>query len=183
VPARVVAATHRDLDEDVKAGRFRQDLLFRLNVHVVRVPPLRDRLSDLPELASHLVAAICQKFGVRRKTIAPAALELLARYDWSRNNVRELRNVVERMVIDSDGEVIGAEHVPPELVGTAPPVSGLADPRTFVERKAEAERQIIVSALERNDWHITRTAEELGLADHASLLKIMRRHGISRVQD
>ena len=84
------------------------------------------------------------------------------------------------MVIDSDGEVIGAEHVPAELVGTAPRVSGLADPRTFVERKAEAERQIIVSALERNDWHITRTAEELGLSDHASLLKIMRRHGIRR---
>ena len=77
-------------------------------------------------------------------------------------------------------EVMGAEHVPPELVGTAPPASAQADPRTFVERKAEAERQIIVSALERNEWHITRTAEELGLADHASLLKIMRRHGVSR---
>jgi two-component system nitrogen regulation response regulator NtrX len=183
VPARVVAATHRDLEADVKAGRFRQDLLFRLNVHVLKVPPLRDRLSDLPELASHLVSAICQKFGMRRKAIAPAALELLSRYDWARNNVRELRNVVERMVIDADGDVIGAEHVPPELTGTAPLATSPIEPRTFVERKAEAERQIIVSALERNEWHITRTAEELGLADHASLLKIMRRHGISRVKD
>ena len=180
VPARVVAATHRNLDEDVAAKRFRQDLLFRLNVHVLRVPPLRDRLSDLPELAGHLVAAICDKFGVRRKTIAPAALELLARYDWSRNNVRELRNVVERMVIDADGEVVGAEHVPPELVGSADGPSPGAEARTFVERKAEAERRIIIEALDRNDWHITRTAQELGLADHASLLKIMRRHGISR---
>jgi len=180
VPARVVAATHRDLDDDVKAGRFRQDLLFRLNVHILRVPPLRDRLSDLPELAGHLVAAICDKFGVRRKTIAPAALELLARYDWSRNNVRELRNVVERMVIDSDGDVIGGEAVPPELVGSAAGEASKAEPRTFVERKAEAERQIVVAALERNEWHITRTAQELGLADHASLLKIMRRHGIAR---
>ena len=180
VPARVVAATHRNLDEDVAAKRFRQDLLFRLNVHVLRVPPLRDRLSDLPELAGHLVAAICDKFGVRRKTIAPAALELLARYDWSRNNVRELRNVVERMVIDADGEVVGAEHVPPELVGSADGPSPGAEARTFVERKAEAERRIIIEALDRNDWHITRTAHELALADHASLLKIMRRHGISR---
>ena len=180
VPARVVAATHRNLDEDVTAGRFRQDLLFRLNVHVLRVPPLRDRLSDLPELADHLVSAICAKFGVRRKSIAPAALELLARYDWARNNVRELRNVVERMVIDSDGDVIGAEHVPPELVGGAPDKSRSGEARTFVERKAEAERQIVIAALERNEWHITRTAEELGLADHASLLKIMRRHSISR---
>jgi len=180
VPARVVAATHRNLDDDVTAGRFRQDLLFRLNVHVLRVPPLRDRLSDLPELAGHLVAAICDKFGVRRKAIAPAALELLARYDWARNNVRELRNVVERMVIDSDGDVIGAEHVPPELAGSNGGSVATREARTFVERKAEAERQIIVAALERNQWHITRTAEELGLADHASLLKIMRRHGISR---
>jgi two-component system, NtrC family, nitrogen regulation response regulator NtrX len=182
VPVRVVAATHRNLDDDVAAGRFRQDLLFRLNVHVLRVPPLRDRLSDLPELADHLVVAICDKFGVRRKTLAPATLDLLARYDWARNNVRELRNVVERMVIDSDGDVIGAEHVPPELVsaGTGADKMGTSEARTFVERKAEAERQIIVAALERNEWHITRTAEELGLADHASLLKIMRRHGVSR---
>ena len=180
VPARVVAATHRDLDADVSSGRFRQDLLYRLNVHVLRVPPLRDRLSDLPELAGHLVAAICDRFGVRRKTIAPAALELLARYDWSRNNVRELRNVVERMVIDSDGDVIGAEHVPVELVGSSVTTVLQAEPRTFVERKAEAERQIVIAALERNQWQITRTASELGLADHASLLKIMRRHGLSR---
>ncbi|HEX6049312.1 MAG TPA: sigma-54 dependent transcriptional regulator, partial [Gemmatimonadaceae bacterium] len=180
VPARVVAATHRNLDEDVAAGRFRQDLLFRLNVHVLRVPPLRDRLSDLPELADHLVAAICDRFGVRRKTIAAAALELLARYDWARNNVRELRNVVERMVIDSDADVIGPEHVPPELVSSTPATSRNGEARTFVEQKAEAERQIIISALERNDWHVTRTAQELGLADHASLLKIMRRHGVSR---
>ena len=180
VPARVVAATHRDLDADVSSGRFRQDLLYRLNVHVLRVPPLRDRLSDLPELAGHLVAAICDRFGVRRKTIAPAALELLAHYDWSRNNVRELRNVVERMVIDSDGDVIGAEHVPVELVGSSVTTVLQAEPRTFVERKAEAERQIVIAALERNEWQITRTASELGLADHASLLKIMRRHGLSR---
>jgi two-component system nitrogen regulation response regulator NtrX len=180
VPARVVTATHRNLDDDVKAQRFRQDLLFRLNVHVLRVPPLRDRLSDLPELADHLVTAICEKFGTRRKSISPAALELLARYDWARNNVRELRNIVERLVIDSDGDVIGPEHVPAELIGAGSERASASEARTFVERKAEAERQIIVEALERNEWHITKTAEELGLADHASLLKIMRRHGISR---
>jgi DNA-binding NtrC family response regulator len=94
--------------------------------------------------------------------------------------VRELRNVVERMLIAADGDRIGAEHVPAEIVteGAPPPASG-AEARTFVERKAEAERQIVVAALERNAWHITRTAQELGLADHASLLKIMRRHGIA----
>jgi DNA-binding NtrC family response regulator len=124
---------------------------------------------------------------MRRKSIAPEALELLARYDWKRNNVRELRNVVERMLIAADGDRIGAEHVPAEIIEGALPLARASEgalardgeARTFLERKAEAEREIIVAALERNEWHITRTAQELGLADHASLLKIMRRHGIS----
>src|SRR5690242_17827255 len=106
VPARVVAATNRNLDEEVDAGRFRRDLYFRLNVHVLRVPPLRDRLSDLPELTEHLVAATCARFGVRRKMLSAEVLELLTAYDWRKNNVRELRNIVERMVIAADGDVI-----------------------------------------------------------------------------
>jgi two-component system nitrogen regulation response regulator NtrX len=179
VPARVVAATHRDLDADVAAGRFRQDLLFRLNAHVLRVPPLRERLSDVPELVDRLLTTTCARFGVAKKRVTPAALSLLVAYDWKRNNVRELRNVVERMVIDADDSSIGAEHVPAEIVRT-PDGEPAHEARTFAERKAEAERQIILAALERNDWHITHTATELGLADHASLLKIMRRHGISR---
>ena len=183
VPSRVIAATHRDLEADVAAGRFRQDLLFRLAVHVLRVPPLRDRLSDLPELVDVIVAATCTRFGMRRKSLAPEALELLAAYDWKRNNVRELRNVVERMIIAADGDRIGAEHVPVEIIEGSTRASGHGEARTFVERKAEAERQIIVTALEQNDWHITRTAQQLGLADHSSLLKIMRRHGISGGRD
>jgi DNA-binding NtrC family response regulator len=178
VPARVIAATHRNLEQDVAAGRFRQDLLFRLAVHVLHVPPLRDRLSDLPELVDHLLVATCQRFGIKRKSITPEALALLAAYDWRRNNVRELRNVVERMLIAADGTTIGAEHVPAEITEGAPSTPP-HEARTFVERKAEAERQIVVAALERNEWHITRTAHELGLADHASLLKIMRRHGLN----
>ncbi|MGH7621081.1 MAG: sigma 54-interacting transcriptional regulator, partial [Gemmatimonadaceae bacterium] len=179
VPARVIAATHRELEQDVAAGQFRQDLLFRLAVHVLRVPPLRDRLSDLPELVDHIITAACARFGMTRKRITPEALELLAAYDWKRNNVRELRNVIERMLIAADGDVIGADHVPAEIVDGAPMPARGGDARTFLERKAEAERQIIVAALERNEWHITRTAQDLGLADHASLLKIMRRHGIA----
>ncbi|HEU4787304.1 MAG TPA: sigma-54 dependent transcriptional regulator, partial [Gemmatimonadaceae bacterium] len=178
VPARVIAATHRDLEADVAAGRFRQDLLFRLAVHVLRVPPLRDRLSDLPELVDHILAATCARFGIRRKALTADALELLASYDWKRNNVRELRNVIERMLIAADGDRIGAEQVPAEIVEGAPQTKSSGEARTFLERKAEAERQIVVAALERNEWHITRTAQDLGLADHASLLKIMRRHGI-----
>jgi len=183
VAARVVAATNRDLEAEVRAGRFREDVYFRLNVHVVRVPALRERLSDVPALVDHLLTATCARFGMRPKTIDPAALDCLMRYDWTRNNVRELRNVVERMIIATDGEAIGVEDVPADIregAGPPSPPAGAAAPTTFQALKAEAERRIIVAALEHNDWHITRTAQALGLADHASLLKIMRRHNISR---
>jgi DNA-binding NtrC family response regulator len=146
---------------------------------VLRVPPLRDRLSDLPELVDHILTATCARFGIKRKTIDARTLELLAAYDWKRNNVRELRNVVERMLIAADGDVIGPEQVPAEIVEGAPATRPAGEARTFLERKAEAERQIVLAALERNEWHITRTAHDLGLSDHASLLKIMRRHGIA----
>ncbi|PYO41261.1 MAG: hypothetical protein DMD33_14380 [Gemmatimonadetes bacterium] len=177
VDTRVVAATNRDLEAEVQAQRFRQDLYFRLNVHVVRVPPLRERRSDIPALVDHLLATTCARFGVHLKKVDPAALEGLMAYEWGRNNVRELRNAVERMVIASDAETIGLGDVPAEIRDGAGP-RGASVATTFQALKAEAERQIIVAALERNDWHITRTAQSLGLADHASLLKIMRRHNI-----
>jgi two-component system nitrogen regulation response regulator NtrX len=181
IEARIVAATNRDLEAEVRAGRFREDLYFRLAVHTVAVPPLRDRLSDIPALVDQFLTGICTRFGIRRKKIAADALDLLMRYEWRRNNVRELRNVVERMVIAADGEVIAQEHVPTEIRPAAGPApSPGAPPRGFHELKAEAERRIIVAALERHDWHVTRTAQALGLADHASLLKIMRRHEIKR---
>ncbi len=179
VQARVIAATNRDLDAEVNAGRFRQDLYFRLNVHLVRVPPLRERLSDVPELAERFLEGICDRFGIRKKRLAPATLEILMSYQWARNNVRELRNIIERMIIAADGDLIGPDAVPIEIAAEA---SGAVNRggRSFHELKVEAERQILVAALERNQWHVTRTAEELGLADHASLLKIMRRHNLKR---
>ncbi len=181
VDARVIAATNRDLDAMVKAEQFRQDLYYRLNVHILRVPPLRERLADVPGLVEHLLATTCARFGVSPKTMQPAALDCLMAYDWARNNVRELRNVVERMIIGSDGDVLGVDDVPAEIRDGASAHAGSgATPTTFHELKAQAERQIILAALERNDWHITRTAQALGLADHASLLKIMRRHNINR---
>jgi two-component system nitrogen regulation response regulator NtrX len=180
VEARVVAATHRDLEAEVAAGRFRQDLYFRISVHVLQVPPLRDRLSDVPELAAGFVAATCERFRIKPKKLSGDAMDLLLAYDWRRNNVRELRNVLERMIIAADGDILRPEHVPLEIQeesGASRPASAA---QGFQALKIEAERQIVVSALERHDWHITRTAEDLGLADHASLLKIMRRLGLKR---
>ncbi len=184
VPARVVAATNRDPDEEVRAGRFRQDLFFRLNVHLLRIPPLRDRASDLPEIAERLLVATCERYGMKRRKLSDEALRILMAYDWRRNNVRELRNAIERMVIAADEQVIGAESVPAEIREEVPSsYAARGNGSTFAEQKAEAERRIVVLALERNDWHVTKTAQELGLSDHASLLKIMRRHGIRRSRE
>jgi DNA-binding NtrC family response regulator len=182
VTARVVAATNRDLEREVEAGRFRQDLYYRINVHTLRVPPLRERLSDVPALVDHLLRAIAARLGMRPKTLAPEAVALLAAHDWRKNNVRELRNCLERMMIASDAAVIDAADVPPEIRRderdeAADPA---APPGTLKALKAQAERQIVLGALDAHDWHVTRTAEALGLADHSSLLKIMRRHGLSR---
>ena len=182
VEARIVAATNRELEAEVGAGRFREDLFYRLNVHLIRVPPLRDRLSDVPALVDQFLTGICARFGVRKKRIAADALDLLMAYQWRRNNVRELRNIVERMVIATDEELIGPREVPREIRESGEPPPALAG-RNFQELKAEAERRILVSALERNGWQITRTARDLGLADHASLLKIMRRHDLRRPDD
>ncbi len=184
VHARVLAATNRDLEREVDSGSFRTDLYYRLNVHIVQVPPLRDRKSDIPALVQHFLEIICARFGVGTMGIDPGVLDILMAYDWHRNNVRELRNVVERMVIASNGSSISTSEIPDFVGGVSDSFSSLrtdvTTPPTFRERKIEAERQILVAALERNDWHISQTAVDLGLADHSSLLKIMRRHGLKR---
>jgi two-component system, NtrC family, nitrogen regulation response regulator NtrX len=182
ITARVVAATNRNLEHEVEARRFRQDLFYRLNVHTLRVPPLRERLSDVPSLVDHLLRTIASQLRVRPKTIAPAAVTLLAASDWRKNNVRELRNCLERMMIASGTDVIGADDIPPEIRGGERDESedASAAPGTLKALKGQAERQIVLAALDRHDWHVTRTAEALGLSDHSSLLKIMRRHGLSR---
>lgn len=176
--ARIVAATNRDLDAAANEGTFRQDLLYRLNVHVLCVPPLRDRRSDIPLLVERFLTITCKRFRIRRKRIAPDALALLTAFSWEKNNIRELRNIVERSVIASSSDLISLRDVPAEVGANTQLPHG--ENHSFKERRTEAERQIVLQALEENQWHISKTAQLLELADHASLLKIMRRLGISR---
>ncbi|MBX3148054.1 MAG: sigma-54-dependent Fis family transcriptional regulator [Gemmatimonadales bacterium] len=176
VDIRIVAATHRDLDAATRSGAFRDDLLYRLNVHTLQVPPLRERKEDIVSLAEQFVEEVCLRFGLLPKRLSGEVRDRLVRHDWRRNNVRELRNIIERIVVAAAGEVIRAEHLPP---GLRDEVAESGTHRSYQEQKVDAERDIILSALERHDWQITRTADALGLADHASLLKIMRRLGIS----
>lgn len=179
IGARVVAATNRDLDQAVADKTFRADLLFRLNVHVITVPPLRDRLSDVPALVQHFLKTTARRFGTRPKGVSDATIAALRTQEWKRNNVRELRNVVERLVIAAPGETIHVDSLPADwLTPAAAPDSPGAG--SLKERKAAAEKRIVVRALDEHDWHVTRTAAALGLADHASLSKIMKRHGLRK---
>ena len=185
VGARVVAATHRDLDAEVEKGSFREDLLYRLNIHVLRVPPLRDRPGDVPLLAAHFAATLAPGLGLSARPLSDEAVAVLRSRRWGRNNVRELRNTVERMIIASDGAALEAGDLPPDLAprGAQPGVPAGPPPGTFREQKVAAETGIVRAALGANDWKIGRTARALGLADHSSLLKIMNRLGIRRPTD
>ena len=193
VGARVVAATHRDLDAAVGEGAFRQDLLYRLNVHVIRVPPLRERGDDVHLLARHFAESLAPPLGRSPRPVSEPALLELRNRRWDRNNVRELRNTIERMIIASDGPTLDLDHVPADLggaaAGNAPLVADAAAGDTplvagaaagFQEQKRAAERAIVLRALDANDWRIGRTAAALKLADHSSLIKIMKRLGIRR---
>ncbi len=107
VDVRVLVATYENLEEAVRDGRLREDLYYRLNVHIVRVPPLRERRSDVPELIDHFLVHTCERFGIRTKRIDPAAKDALAGCEWRRNNVRELRNIIEERVIPG----VSMEHL------------------------------------------------------------------------
>ncbi len=179
VDARVVGATNRDLDAAVATGTFREDLLYRINVHHIRVPPLRERREDIVPLAEMFLADVAGRFRMLPRKLSGEVREALVAADWARNNVRELRNVIERMVVAADGEMLRSEHLPAELRPGSDTEKNSA-PSTYQEQKADAEHKIVLGALERNQWHVTNTAMALGLADHASLLKIMRRLGIRR---
>src|SRR6185369_9929422 len=136
VAARVISATNRRLDELVAAGRFREDLYYRLSVVPIRVPPLRERLQDVAELIPYFLSEFCARNNFRPRAIEPEAVALLERYTWP-GNVRELRNVVERMAILTPGDRITADAIPLELrsAPTTRASTGLQEVRDSAERE------------------------------------------------
>jgi len=176
---RVVAATNKDLAEEVRAGRFREDLFYRLNVVPVHAPPLRDRREDIPELAARFFAEACARNGRRPMRCTPDALAALQAHHWP-GNVRELRNVVERLVILSDGPELTADDVAAVLPGARRPRSErFRTGASFHELVEEAEREIILGALEAHAENVSDTARTLGL-ERSHLYKKMRGLGIKR---
>jgi two-component system NtrC family response regulator len=172
--ARIIAATHKRLSDEVKAGRFREDLFFRLNVLEIRIPPLRERLDDLPLLAAHLIERLAEKNRKNVRRVSPWFLEALSRYDWP-GNVRELENVLERAIILSRSETLGSEDLPPHLADMAPQAREQQGnghgPAASLD---EAEKQAIVQALEAHGGHRERTAEALGVSRRTLQYKLKK---------
>jgi two-component system nitrogen regulation response regulator NtrX len=191
VDVRVLAATNKDLELEVKEGRFREDLYFRLNVVPLESPPLRERKTDVPLLAKGFLRDFCAENGARCKPIDDAVLEALAERPWP-GNVRELRNVVERMAILS-GDRITLNDLPAEGVlsqGVRDSAAPSDFPRaldesgkrlTLREYRGRAEKEYILQTLDQVGWNISRAATILGV-ERTNLHKKMRSYGIRRAE-
>ncbi len=182
VDVRVVAATNKDLRAEIEAGRFREDLYYRLAVVPIEMPPLRARREDIPGLVTHFLELVCADNDRRTKRVAPTAMTLLMQHDWP-GNVRELKNVVERLVILSEADEICDADVAAALPRAQRAKTAFARGTPFKDLSTAAERDIILAALEANNHHVSNTARELQL-ERSHLYKKMRSLGIDpRAED
>ena len=188
VDVRIVTATSRDLEAEVRENRFRADLYYRVNVVRLHLPPLRERGEDIAELAKHFASAHAARLGIAQPSIKPAALRALMDYAWP-GNVRELENVIERALVLAENGTIGAEELPPAVRGVVAPTSavvgapnagGDAVGDLSVKRQTETlERALIKQALDRTGGNRTRAAQLLDLSHRALLYKI-REYGFDQ---
>ncbi len=177
VDVRVLAATNKDLPAEIKAGRFREDLYFRLNVIPIFVPPLRSRPQDIPLLADHFMAVVSAEYGRRPKRLTPEASARLQQYGWP-GNVRELRNVVERVIIMGSGDAITAQDL--AFLGR----DGMPEARPVIDgavplatARDQFEKDYILQTLAAQQGNMSRTAEVLGV-ERSNLYKKLRAFGI-----
>jgi DNA-binding NtrC family response regulator len=172
---RIVCASNKDLDAEVKAARFREDLYFRINVVTIKLPPLRERPSDIPILVAHFLAKIAQREHRPLASMSHEALELLQRHSWP-GNVRELENAVERAVAVAKGDVVLPSDLPLEIHGaSATRTAGLLDDRPSL---AELERRYIALILAEAGGNKKKAAERLGI-DRRTLYRALERAGVA----
>jgi DNA-binding NtrC family response regulator len=182
VDVRVIAATHRDLREEVKAGRFREDLFYRLHVFTVTLPPLRERAEDVPLLAGHFLEKHARALRRTLRGFAPDALRRLAGHAWP-GNVRELENVVERAVAVAGGDVVTPDDLPPDLADgplAALPAGALAAmpyKDAVADARDRVSRDYLVALMTEFGGNVTRAAERAGM-ERESLHRLLRRYGL-----
>jgi len=175
---RVIAASNQNLADLIAAGRFRDDLFYRLNVIPVEVPPLRQRKEDIPLLVEHFIRVFSLENGKRPKTVSVEALAYFLVYDWP-GNVRELRNLVERLVIMTPREAIGPEDLPPPVrPKEAKPPEDQIKERTLKEAREAFEKAYILAELRAQDWNMTRTSERLGI-ERSHLYRKLKAYGVT----
>ena len=182
VDVRVLAATNKEVEAEIAAGRFREDLYYRLNVVPVHVPPLRERREDIPLLIGHFVGQLTGAAGLAPRALGDDAVARLAQLDWP-GNVRELRNTIERLLILASGPRVTAADVD-RLVGRRadggePGLGSLLDVPTFEEFKHAAERAYLVAKLRAYDWNVSETSRGLDMP-RSNLYKKIERYGLSR---
>jgi two-component system nitrogen regulation response regulator NtrX len=158
VDVRIIAATNKDLLEEVKKGTFREDLFYRLNVIPVIVPPLRERKEDIPELVEYFLENFATEYGQKPKRITPEALKAIESYDWP-GNIRELRNVIERLVIMTQSNTITPKNI---IIGGASRADYFSF-KTLKDARESFEKDFIIKKLEENNWNISKTAEILNI--------------------
>jgi len=181
VDVRVIAATNKDLEREIEAGRFREDLYFRLNVVPIHVPPLRERREDIPMLVQHFIRQATEQQRLPPRTFTTDAIDRLGRMEWP-GNVRELRNTVERLLILARGPEVTAADVD-RLVGGPPAPGGLPTDllgaATFADFKDRAERAYILAKLRENDWNVSETARAIDMP-RSNLYKKIERFNLVR---
>jgi len=161
VDVRVIAATNRTLEDEVKKGRFREDLYYRLNVLPIVLPPLRTRTDDIPALVHYFVDAYNREFRKRVRSVSDEAMRRLQMYGWP-GNVRELRNAVERAMLLVEGDELTADQFPVASAAVSRLTEAVALPASGIDLE-QLERSLVVQALERSGWNQTRAAALLGL--------------------
>lgn len=176
VDVRVILATNEDLQKAVQEGRFRRDLYYRINVINIELPPLRERVSDIPLLCEHFLRRICEEMGRPPKTLSEEALAALQAYRWP-GNVRELQNVLERAVLLGRKPAITLEDLPPDVAAALTPGTPLGEAAPLKQALQLPERQIILQMLELHNWNRQATAKALGI-NRTTLYKKMKRLGI-----
>jgi len=181
VDVRVVAATNKDLETEIREGNFREDLYYRLNVVPIQVPPLRERREDIPMLIRHFVGLLERTDRVTPRELSQAATERLQNLDWA-GNVRELRNTVERLLILSPGDLIGEDDVEFLVSGGRAGAglrSELLQADTFSDFKEQAERSFLLQKLREHDWNVSETARVIDMP-RSNLYKKIERYGLVR---
>ncbi len=176
IDTRVILATNENLTQMVADGRFRQDLYYRVNVINIELPPLRDRVSDIPGLANHFLQDVIQDSGRDVRGFTDEAVSALQRYSWP-GNVRELQNVIERGVLLGKDNMVGVDDLPPQVSAAMGISVQSSSGRTLKEALEGPERQIILEMLEQNNWNRHETADALGV-NRTTLYKKMKRLGL-----